>query len=232
MKTISIKTDDGVCPAYEFGTGPSVLLFIDGIGMRPAMHEMGERLGAAGYRVVMPDVFYRAGAYTAPEPAKLFTDPDVRAAWFKKVSAIATPELVMRDTRAYLGELSGKVAVTGYCMGGRLALTAAGMYPDRIVAAAAYHPGGLATDAADSPHLLASKIKAKVYIGAATDDASFPVEQQDKLTAAFKAAHVDYELEVYPAKHGWVPSDTPVHDAAAAERHWTTLLALLERTLR
>jgi carboxymethylenebutenolidase len=232
MNTISIKTDDGVCPAYEFGTGPSVLFFIDGIGMRPAMHELGERLGAAGYRVVMPDVFYRAGAYTAPEPAKLFTDPDVRAAWFKRVGAIATPELVMRDTRAYLAELAGKVAVTGYCMGGRLALTAAGTYPDRIVAAAAYHPGGLATDAPDSPHLLASKVKAKVYVGAASDDASFPAEQQDKLTAAFQAAHVDYQLEVYPAKHGWVPSDTPVHDAAAAERHWTTLLALLARTLR
>ena len=232
MKQISIKTDDGTCPAYEFGTGPSVLFYIDGIGMRPAMHELGERLGAAGYHVLMPDVFYRIGPYTAPEPAKLFSDPAVRDDWFKRAFANASAELAMRDTRAYLAALPGKVATTGYCMGGRLSLTSAGTYPDRIVAAAAYHPGGLATDAPDSPHLLASKVKAKLYIGAASDDQSFPEEQQQRLAAAYQAAHVDYQLEVYPAKHGWVPSDTPMHDTAAAERHWTTLLDLLARTLR
>ena len=232
MKQLSIKTDDGTCPAYEFGTGPSVLLFIDGIGMRPAMHEIGERLGAAGYRVLMPDLFWRMGPYTACEPAKLFGDPAVRADWFKRASAAASTGLVMRDMNAYLAELPGKVGVTGYCMGGRLAVSAAGTYPERIAAAAAYHPGDLATDVADSPHLLASQIKAELYIGAASDDASFPLEQQERLGAALRTAGVSFELEVYPAKHGWVPSDTPVHDVAAAEKHWQTLQSLFAKTLR
>jgi carboxymethylenebutenolidase len=232
MKQIAIKTDDGICPAYEFGAGPSVLFFIDGIGMRPAMHAMGERLGAAGYRVLMPDLFWRMGPYTAPEPVKLFTDPEVRADWFQRAMGAASVELIMRDTRAYLAELPGKVGVTGYCMGGRMALSAAGTYPDRVVAAAAYHPGNLANDAADSPHLLAPNIKATLYIGGASDDQSFPPEQQDRLVAALQAAHVAYELEIYPAKHGWVPSDTPVHDPAAAEKHWQTLEALFAKTLR
>jgi carboxymethylenebutenolidase len=232
MKQISITTDDGVCPAFDFGSGPSVLFYIDGIGMRPAVHELGERLAATGYRVLMPDLFWRMGPYTAPDPKKLFSDPELRADWFKRAQGAASVALVMRDTKAYLAELSGKVGITGYCMGGRLAISAAGTYPDRVVAAAAYHPAQLASDAPDSPHLLADRIKAKLYIGAASDDASFPPEQQERLAAALQAAHVDFKLEVYPAKHGWVPSDTPVHDEAATEKHWQTLDSLLASALR
>jgi carboxymethylenebutenolidase len=231
MKQLSIATDDGVCPAYDFGSGPSVLFYIDGVGMRPAMHAMGQRLASAGYRVLMPDLFWRMGPYTAPEPAKLFSDPQVRADWFKRASAAASVELIMRDTKAYLAELTGRVGVTGYCMGGRLALAAAGTYPEYIVAAAAYHPGNVANDAADSPHLLAAKMKAKIYVGGASEDATFPPEQQERLSSALRAAHVDFQLEIYPAKHGWVPSDMPVHDPVAAEKHWQTLEVLLASTL-
>jgi carboxymethylenebutenolidase len=231
---IDITTDDGVCPTYRFGdaTRPNVLMYMDGIGMRPAMHAIAERLAGAGYHVLLPDLFYRLGPYTAPEPAQLFGDPAVRAAWFARIGPHMSAATAMRDTRALLAQLpAARVATTGYCMGGRMSLTAAGTYPDRIVAAAAYHPGGLATDAPDSPHLLAAAIKARVYVGAASDDATFPAEQQQRLVAALTAAHVDHVLEVYPAKHGWVPSDTPVHDAAAADRHFETLIALLRRTL-
>jgi carboxymethylenebutenolidase len=116
-------------------------------------------------------------------------------------------------------------------MGGRLALTAAGTYPERIVAAAAYHPGNLVTSAPDSPHLLASAIKARVYVGAASDDPTFTEDQKQQFAAALTSAHVDHVMETYPAKHGWVPSDTPVHDAAAAERHFETMIALLRSTI-
>ena len=232
MKQISIKTDDGVAPAYEFGSGPSVLFFIDGIGMRPAMHELGERLGKAGYHVLMPDVFYRVGEYTAPEPKALFSDPAVGQAWFQKVFAHASADKVMRDCKAYLAHLPGKVATTGYCMGGRLSMVAAATFPDRIVGAAAYHPGGLATDEPTSPHLLASKIKAKLYIGGAKEDKNFDDAQQKRLIKALDDAHVDYKLEIYDAFHGWVPSDTPIHDKAQAERHFQTMLALFDSVLK
>lgn len=234
MDQIAITLEDGVAPAYEFGdrAAPSVLVFIDGIGMRPAIRAVGERLGADGYHVVMPDLFWRMGPYTAPEPAKLFADPAVRADWFKRAFAAASVELIVRDTRGYLAALPGKVALAGYCMGGRLAICAAAAYPERVVAAAAYHPGGLVTDGPDSPHLLASRLAAQIYIGAASEDATFTAEQQQRLAAAFDAAQVRYELELYPYKHGWVPSDTPVHDPEGAERHFRTLEALLARTLR
>ncbi len=232
MKQIEIRTADGVCPAYDVGEGPSVLLLIDGIGMRPAMQEMAARLAEAGYRVLVPDLFYRLGAYPPNDPAKLFSDPALRAAWWKQLEGAASSEKLLRDLGAYLGVLEGPVGVTGYCMGGRLAIAAAGAYPERIVAAAAYHPGNVVTDAPDSAHLLVPAIRAQIYVGAASDDPTFPPEQQQRLTAAFDAAHVRYQLEVYPAKHGWVPRDTPIHDAAAAEKHWQTLEALFATALR
>jgi carboxymethylenebutenolidase len=243
-ETITIPTADGACPALVFrpdgdGPWPGVLLFMDGIGMRPAIHELGARLASAGYYVLVPDLFWRAGEYTAPDPAALFGDPAVRAAWSQKISAHGQPPLLMRDTRAFLDHLEQsphvspkKIGVTGYCMGGRLAITAAATYPDEIAAAAAYHPGGLVSDTAESPHLLAPKIKATVYVGAATEDASFTDAQRATLTQALADAGVDHTVELCPARHGWVPSDTPVHDTAQAERHWQTLLGLFDRTLR
>src|SRR5436190_794427 len=83
-------------------------------------------------------------------------------------------------------------------------------------AAAAYHPGGLATDAPDSPHLLAPHIQAEVYVAGASDDSNFPAEQKQRLEQALTAAGVRHTVETYPARHGWVPTDTPVHDPAAA----------------
>lgn len=227
---IEITTEDGVCPTFLFGdpATPNVLMYIDGIGMRPALHAIAERIASAGFHVMLPDMFYRIGPYTAPEPAKLFGDPVVRAEWGKRLAPTTNAANAMRDTRAFLAQLKGaKLATTGYCMGGRLSLTAAGTYPEQIVAAAAYHPGNMVTDAPDSPHLLAAAIKARVYIGAASDDPTFPEDHKQKLATALAAGHVDHTIETYPAKHGWVPSDTPVHDAAAAERHFETLIALV-----
>jgi len=232
---IEISTADGVAPAFELGapSSPSVLLLIDGIGMRPAMHEIAERLAGAGYHVLMPDLFYRLGEYTAPDPRALFSDAAVFAAWAgRQRAANTTPANLVRDIGAYLDHLgSARCAVTGYCMGGRLALMAAATYPDRIAAAAAYHPGGLVTDGPDSPHLQLGRIRGRVYVGAASNDSSFTDAQRKTVADALAAGGVDHVVELYPARHGWVPSDTPVHDAAATERHWETLLGLLRGAL-
>ncbi len=233
MKTVEIPTPDGSAPAYLFdNVGPTVLFYIDGIGMRPAIRDVAARVAAGGYRVLAPDLFYRLGPYVAPEPAKLFSDPATRAAWFAKVTQIASIDHFMRDTAAFLDYLNvPKVGCVGYCMGGRAAFTAAATFPDRIAAAAAYHPGGLVTDKPDSPHLLAPKIKAKVYIGGAMEDQTFDAAAHQTLDEALTKAGVDHVIETYPAKHGWVPSDTPVHDPAQAERSYQTLFALFQSAL-
>jgi carboxymethylenebutenolidase len=243
MTKIEIATKDGVCPSYEFrptGTGPwpGVLVFMDGLGIRPAMLEVGERLATHGYFVLLPDLFYRAGPYEPMNARTVFSDPEQVKILREKFFAHATQALIMSDTEAYLDYLAsaadvkpGGVGTTGYCMGGAMSLAAAGTYPDRIVATASYHGGRLATDAPDSPHLLAPKMKSRVYVAGAIEDASFPDEMKARLEEALTSAGVDHLIETYPAKHGWVLRDTPTYDGAAAARHWQTLVALLDAKL-
>jgi carboxymethylenebutenolidase len=113
-----------------------------------------------------------------------------------------------------------------------MSLTAAGTFPDRIVAAASFHGGRLATDAPDSPHLLAPKMKSRVYVAGAIEDSSFPDEMKARLEDALTQAGVDHKIETYPARHGWVFRDTPVYDAAASERHYTSMFAFLDAMLK
>jgi carboxymethylenebutenolidase len=244
MSKIEIKTRDGICPSYVYrpvgsGPWPGVLVFMDGLGIRPAMLEVGERLATHGYFVLLPDLFYRSGAYEPMDPHTIFTDPEKRKVLMERFFAHATQGNIMSDTGAFLDHLAaqpdvkpGGVGTTGYCMGGLMSLAAAGTYPDRIVAAASYHGGRLATDAPDSPHLLAPKIKGRVYVAGAIEDASFPDEMKARLEEALTKAGVDHAIETYPAKHGWVFRDTPVYDAAASERHWQSLVALLDAKLK
>lgn len=244
--SVTITTRDGRCetsvfrPDGQSGPWPAVLFYMDGLGIRPALFEMGERIAAHGYYVLLPDLFYRIGPYDAPDPKKLFSDPELRNAWFGKLTAAIDHDRARADTRAFLDFLAQEkdvvqpaVGTTGYCMGGGYALAAAGHYPDRIVAAASYHGGRLATDAPESPHRLAPKMKARVYVAGAVEDASFPDEMKARLEAALTEAGVEHTIETYEgARHGWTMSDFPVYDQAAAERHYETLFALLDATLK
>jgi len=244
MGKIEITTADGICPSYVFrppignGPWPAVLVFMDGVGIRPAMLDLGVRLAKSGYFVLLPDLYYRAGPYEAMDARTVFSDPALRKMLSEKFASHISQAKVMSDTRAFLDYLAaepdvkaGGIGVTGYCMGGVMAMTAAGTFPDRIVAAAAFHPGRLATDSPESPHLLAPKLKARIYVAGAMEDASFPDDVKLRWETALTQAGVEHRLETYPARHGWVFSDTPVYDAAASERHWRELLALFDATL-
>lgn len=166
-----------------------------------------------------------------------FSDPAKRAELSARFMSKVTVENVMSDSAALLGELAArpdvrqsKVGVVGYCMGGRLALCAAGHFPDRVAAAAAFHPGRLVTDALDSPHRFVPSIKGRVFVAGARDDPSFPDAQKAELEQAFRAAGVEHQVVTYPARHGFVLADTETHDPACAERHWRELLQLFGQT--
>ncbi|HEY2408443.1 MAG TPA: dienelactone hydrolase family protein [Polyangiaceae bacterium] len=244
MNKVELETRDGMCPSHVFRPGnagpwPAVLAFMDGLGIRPAMLEIGERLASYGYFVLMPDLFYRSGPYEPMDAHTTFTDPDKRKVLLEKFLAHATQANTMSDTRAFLDYLEaqpdvkpGGVGTTGYCMGGLMSLTAAGTYPGRVIAAASYHGGRLATDAPESPHRLAHEMKARIYIAGAIEDQSFPDEMKARLELALTEAGVDHTIETYPAKHGWVLRDTPVYDEACAERHWQTMISLFDAKLK
>ena len=242
---VTIPTVDGDARAFVFhpagqGPWPAVIFFMDAPAIRPALFAMGERLADHGYFVLLPDMFWRIGPYEPVDATVVFQDEEARRTMFSRATGATDPERAVRDTGAFLAWLSeqpqvqgSKVGCTGYCMGGGMALRAAAAYPDRIVAAASFHGTRLATDAPDSPHLLAPKIKAKVYVAGADEDAGFPPEQADRLRAALTEAGVENTVEIYAgARHGYAPTDTPAYDEAASERHWGELLALLDRTLK
>jgi carboxymethylenebutenolidase len=152
-----------------------------------------------------------------------------------------TPDRVRADAAAYLDALAARpgvrpdgMGVVGYCMGGRLAVLTAALHPDRIRAAASFHGGGLVTDAPDSPHRLADRIRGAVYLAVADQDRSCTPEHQGALAAALGAADVAYALELYRGKkHGFAVSDHPgAHDAEAEARHWRRMEGFFDETLR
>jgi len=240
--TVDLRTPDGVMTTHTFHPGggkryPAVICFMDGVGIRETLFVMARRLASHGYYVALPNLFHRAGAYAPFDGAAVFTDPVERERVRALVSSV-TPARVTLDTAAVLDLLgrdlaadARKIGTVGYCMGGGPALSAAGRFPDRIAAAASYHGGRLATDAPDSPHVVAAGARCPLYIGYAENDASFPEEQRQRLESALTSARVSFQMELYHAGHGFAVPDLPAYNQTAAERHWQTLLALFEETL-
>jgi carboxymethylenebutenolidase len=240
---ISITTRDGKCPASVFtpanstGPWPAVIFFMDGLGIRPVMWEMGQRLADGGYLALLPDLYYRSGPYAPMIPAQVFADPKLREGLKTFISTLDRDRKVA-DAGAFLDFLASRpnvkgdrIGCTGYCMGGNCALTAAGAYPDRFAAIASFHGGGLASDQPDSPHRFVKGIKGRVYVAGAIEDAFFTDAQKQTLEKALTEAGVDHLIETYPAHHGFAVPDHPAYQPAIGERHWQTLFKLFSETL-
>lgn len=235
-RTISITTADGDVPAALFGSGRSaVIVYMDAFGPRPALDAICGRLADNGHTVLLPDLFYRFGAYGRFDARTAFAD-ETTGKQIRDMITATTQAMTRADTGHFLRALdeagvTGPVGVVGYCMGGSRALNAAAAHPGHIVAAASFHGGNLASDAGDSPHRHAADIKARVYVGTAGVDRSFPPEQSARLAEALRAAEVDHIIENYVGmQHGWAVSDHSAFDHGGAERHWTRLLALFAET--
>ena len=241
-ETIDIRTPDGVADAYlarpDDEPRPGVLFIMDAYGLRPQIEQMADRIAEHGYWVLAPNVFDRAGR--SPVVAlDGIRDPERREEVFGRVMPLVrglTTEQIVSDGAAYLDALervaSGPVAITGYCMGGRVGWRIAAAYPERVAALGGFHVGGLVTGGDDSPHQSADRLAAEVYLGFADNDRSATPEQIAEVDRALDAAGVRHHSEVYPgAAHGYTMADTPAYDEAAAERHYRELFSLLDRTV-
>lgn len=237
-RQLEIHTPDGLAKASLFRSDNTarsgVIFYMDGFGPRSALFTMAQRLADSGHIVLLPDLFYRAGSY-GPFTGASFGDEAARARIMQMLDDTSLA-MTRDDTASFLDVLASegaeRIGAVGYCMGGARALTAAASYPDRIRAAASFHGGNLASDHADSPHLVARKIKARLYVGVAEIDASFPPLQSARLAEALRVAGVDYIIENYAGMaHGWTVPDHPVFNPAGAERHWQRLSTLFAETL-
>jgi len=250
---VDLQTEDGTLDAYVFhpaafapnalapnhtGPWPAIVMYMDAFGIRPALGDMAERLASHGYVVALPNLYHRT-PFSPFDPKEVAVEGPERARFKGMVASINGP-MVMRDTAALLAHLDtlptvkrSSMGALGYCMGGGYALAAAGTFPDRMAVAASFHGGALATEKPDSPHLLAPKMRARVYVGAAGIDPTFPDEQRQRLQTALDAAGVSYVIDTYEnARHGFAVDGHLVYDKEASERHWERLLRLLQDTLQ
>jgi carboxymethylenebutenolidase len=196
---------------------------------------MGDRMAGLGYVALIPDVYYRAGDWEPFDMETAFSDEKERGRLFGLMGSL-TNERIIADAGAYADFLLGRpevsgsmIGTTGYCMGGRMSMLAAGGVgsDDKIAAAASFHGGRIAV-AGDpgSPHLAADRISATVYVAGAIEDGSFTAEQAELLDTALSAAGVDHTVEFYQAHHGFAVPDNGTYDEQASDRHWDALRQL------
>lgn len=251
---VQVKTPDGTADAVFIhpttGSHPAVLVWPDALGLRPAMRDIGKRIAAEGYAVLVPNPFYRSAKATVAAPifdaSFSFQNQADMAKLKPLMGSLGADGVAEKDAIAFIAFLDAqkqvntakKVGTQGYCMGGPLVVRTAAAVPGRVGAGASFHGGGLVTDAPNSPHLLAPKIKARMYFGVASNDDSRQPEAKDKLKEAFAAAKVPAEIEVYAgALHGWCVPDmpaqagNPVYSKPDAERAWAKLVALYKTAL-
>src|SRR5580700_1812004 len=235
---VEIKTPDGTCDAAFIhpasGSHAGVLIWPDAFGLRPSMREMAKRLAAEGYSVLVPNPFYRMGKAPFWTDASTVDFGKERGKIQPLMASVGAAGNAEKDAVAYIAFLDAqkqvntkrKIGTQGYCMGGALVMRTAATVPDRVGAGGSFHGGNLVTDKPDSPHLLAPKIKARMYFGIASNDDMRQPDAKDKLKEAFAAAKVPAEIEVYTAsQHGWCvrdmpkqPNGMPIYNQADADR--------------
>jgi len=243
-KDVLVKTADGSADAALFvptgkGKWPAVLLWPDILGLRPVFREMGKRLAAQGYVVLVPNPYYRTKKAPVVEGAFDFNSKDDMAK-IMAFKAGLTDAMVDRDSAAYVTFLDmqpqtdkrRKAGVQGYCMSGPIAFRTAAVRPDRIGAVATFHPGALVSDKPSSPHLLIPKSRAAYLVIIAKNDAEKMPNEKPDLEAAFRKARRPAKVEISSANHGWTVAGSQTYDEKEAERAWAELLPFYRAYLR
>jgi carboxymethylenebutenolidase len=240
---VDITTPDGVADAYfvhpSKGAHPGVLMWTDILGLRPAFRDMGKRLAASGYAVLVPNPFYRVSRAPVVAEGASFDDDATRQR-LMSLMATLTPAVQVSDATAYVGYLASQPAVdrkrkmgsAGYCMGGPMTMRTAAALPDRIGAGASFHGANLASDKPDSPHLLVPTMKARYLIAIAESDDQRDPAAKTLLREAFAKATRKAEIEVYAGTiHGWCVLDSKVYNQPQAEKAWSRMLTLFQSAL-
>ena len=236
--TAVIETRDGEMETFVAhpagaSASPVVLIYMDAVGYREELRNFARRFAANRYYCVLPNLYYREGGASF----------DPREPWKQQhrilpLAHALTNDKVMSDTAAVLKWLGGQQAAgtpkgcVGYCMGGRMALAAAGTFPDHFAAAASLYGGRQVTPDPDSPHRVAMAARAEIYLGYAETDRHIPDAEVVAIDAAFHGAGLHYRLERFPGTvHGFAFPERLCYHHAAAELAWERVLELFARRL-
>jgi len=180
---VEVKTADGSCDAVFIhptgGTYPGVLIWHDSPGLRPVMRALGRRIAGEGYSALVPNLFYREAKAPVFDSSFDYAHNSADREKYRRMTAsFFAAGAAERDAVAYVAFLDAqrqvnkkkKMGTHGYCLGGPYVMKTAAAVPDRIGAGAVFHGGFLVTEKPTSPHLLAPKIKARLYFAIASDD--------------------------------------------------------------
>jgi carboxymethylenebutenolidase len=199
---------------------PAIVVIQEWWGLNDQIKGVAQRLAASGYRALVPDLYRGQVGLDAKEAEHLMGNLNFGDAAGQDV----------RGAVQYLKKTSGRVGITGFCMGGALTLLAAVHVPEADAAVVWYGCPPL-------EYIDASKIKVPILGHFATEDAFFPIAQVDGLEQKLEAAGVSYTFHRYHAQHAFanetmVNPPIPVkYDANAAETAWKRTLEFLGRHL-
>jgi carboxymethylenebutenolidase len=226
---VKVKTKDGEIPAYRAmpdkgGPSPTILIAHEAWGVHEHIKDLCRRLAKAGYYAIAPELFARQGnaaAMTKMEDiVKLIASvPDAQA----MSDLDATVEYAKASGKAD----TSKLAITGFCWGGRVVWLYAEHNPDLKAAVSWYGVDRPANELQPkNPADLASNLKCPILAFYAGQDQFIPKEVIEKREAACKAAGKICESKVYPdAQHGFNADYRPSYNAADAKDAWARMLA-------
>jgi len=197
-----------VTPEHSAGGGkpPGIVVLQEWWGVNEQIVGVAERYAEAGFVALVPDLYHGQLASDAEQAGRLMKALDSG----KAVQEIAGAVALLRERS------NGKVAVTGYCLGGALAFRSA-VSVRGLAAVVPFY--GL------PPDLDWSQIDAPIQAHFATHDDWATVAGAQKIQAAVTVA---MELHVYDAQHAFANERRPeVHHAEAAKQAWGRALAFL-----
>jgi carboxymethylenebutenolidase len=226
MSTFIVHPDEG-------GPFPIILFLMDAPGKREELHDMAIRLATSGYYVMLPNLYYRRHEFFINDGSE-----SSRREMFDSMHSLKIIDII-GDCRCLLGFANddetaskGPAGTVGYCMSGPFAFAAAGMIPDRILAAASIYGVRLMTDEPDSPHLMAKNIEGEIYFAIAEVDPWISNEMITKTESYLKNIDIKFRMELYSqTEHGFAFPQRKAYNKIAAERHWARLLSLFKRNL-
>ena len=223
-KSVSFKRPDGKSVnGYLAGDkGPGIVVIQEWWGMNDQIRGVADKLAAAGYRALVPDLYRGKSTVDAKEAEHLMTGLNFGDAAGQDI----------RGAVLYLKTQNQKVGVTGFCMGGALTILSACNVPEADGGVIWYGYPPL-------EYVDASKIKAPLLGHFATRDQAFPIAKVDELEKKLKAANVKFEFHRYDAKHAFANEtanekklDMLEYNPKAAELAWKRTLDFLAKTLK
>jgi len=228
-KTISYKRPDGQSvagylaePAQAAGA-PGMVVIQEWWGLNDQIKGVADKLAAAGYRALVPDLYRGKVALAANEAQHLMTGLDF---------GDAAGQDVRGAVRHLKATGSAKVGVTGFCMGGALTVLSAVNVPEADAAVVWYGFPPL-------EYVDATKITAPMLGHYATEDEAFPIAKVDELEGKLRAANVKFQFHRYHAKHAFAnetadSKNLPMlkYDAGAAALAWQRTMDFLAKHLK